>query len=164
MKPNDDLKLTSALADCVQVTDDEGRLWFCPAATVNHFLARGITSLPVTINFKVASEPNRPWMTLTDAARAHMADLPPFERDDEAEQRRAMNLARVRVSRACDRGEIVCRGPAGKRLIEPTSLDAWRLRMRDADLNHEVARRPRIMRPAAQNARGSHARKIAADS
>lgn len=118
------------------VVDDAGRVWLAPTATVEHFLSQGITSIPIIVKFAAPAAASRPLMTLTEAARAHLADMPPVG-DTEAEQRRALNRARVRVSRACDRGEILGRWMSGKRLIDPTSLDAWRLKMRERELAAE---------------------------
>ena len=78
------------------------------------------------------------WLTVTEAATLHLADLPPTIGEEEREARLA--TARAAVSRACGRGFIRCTGKGRDRRIDPESLPAWRLARREAMLARDDRR------------------------
>jgi hypothetical protein len=68
------------------------------------------------------AEPVR-WLTVGGAAAKLQQDLPWLSE----------SAAKVRVSRACSAGKLTCEGVGAARRIDPESLDAWRLRVRDTE-------------------------------
>lgn len=72
------------------------------------------------------------WIDSSDAAMRHMEDIDGM----------TLRQARVRISRACSRGEVRSTGEGQHRWIDPVSLDAWRLRQRERSLD-ATARRER---------------------
>lgn len=69
------------------------------------------------------------WLTITEAARMHMADKPGTDLEE----------AKKRVTRAVDAGKIKSAGQKRNRLIDPGvgTLAEWRLRQRDRELDRE---------------------------
>jgi hypothetical protein len=78
------------------------------------------------------------WLTVSEAAALHMADMPPAKGRDGVAKRLA--TARAAVSRACGRGFIRCTGKGRDRRIDPESLPAWRLARREAMLARDDRR------------------------
>lgn len=74
-------------------------------------------------------EPDDTWVTITEAAKMHMADSPGTDLEE----------AKKRVTRAVDRGKIRAAGQKRNRLIDPGvgTLADFRLQYRDADLAKE---------------------------
>ena len=119
-----EMSTTEARTDYMQVADSDGRLWLIPAATRNHLLANGISSLTVTIGLNPA-QPPQPWLTVSEAARLHVSDVDGIN----------LRAATMKIPRACTKGQIVCSGTNSRRRIEPNSLDAWRLEQREKNLD-----------------------------
>lgn len=67
------------------------------------------------------------WLTVTSAAELLMRDLPSLD----------LARARSRISMAANRAEFRSNGSRRDRRIERVSFDAWRLKQRDRDLDHE---------------------------
>jgi len=118
---------TTAVAHFVELADSDGRLVLLPRATVHALRAMGQQSLTITLNLTDHS-PKR-WLTVTEAAEQHLADLPPAA--NEKERRRQLLTARANISRACSQGQIKCVGDGQSRRLDPDSLAAWRLKQRD---------------------------------
>ena len=114
---------TTAPTHYCELVDVEGRLILLPAATVWAMRARGLSSITLTVSLDGA--PPRPWLTVSEAARLHCDDVDGM----------TIPRAKVRISRACSRGEVVATGEGVARRIEPTSFDAWRLKEREKDLD-----------------------------
>jgi hypothetical protein len=77
----------------------------------------------------------RPWITSAEAARLHVTDMRPALDDEDA--RALLLAAKKRISRACQSGQVRCTGVGFDRRVDPDSLDAWRIHMRQRDLNRE---------------------------
>ncbi len=67
------------------------------------------------------------WLSVTQAAEALLRDLPALD----------MAKARSRISTAAGRGEFRVEGSRRDRRIDPDSFAAWRLKLRDRDLDAE---------------------------
>ena len=113
-----------ALTQYVPVTDDAGRHFLIPRSTYEHDIGRGVTSYPTTMHLKPA-EPPKPWLTVTDAAKAHLDDIDGM----------TLETAKMRVSRAASRQHFDSRGEGRERRIDPLGFAAWRLRERERVLD-----------------------------
>lgn len=118
---------TTAPTHYVELADSEGRLVLLPRATVSAMLAAGRTSISMIIS--LTSAPPQPWLSVTEAAKLHIQDLPPAA--NEEERRQQLLTARASISRACSEGKIVCIGEGTSRRLNPDSLATWRLIQRD---------------------------------
>ena len=116
--------------ELVWCTDSEGRPIGLPASTAAYMRSRGITTLATTILLDPEA-PATPWLTVSEAARAHLEDVPPFE-DDELE--RELNRAKAKISTACKAGHIDCTGSGHSRRIDPASFNEWRIQQRNKSL------------------------------
>lgn len=116
---------TTASAHFVELADSQGRLVLLPRATVDALLSAGQTTVELTIS--LTTEPPRPWLTVTEAARLHLNDVDGI----------TLEVAQAKVSRACRESKIVSVGEGTRRRIDPVSLDAWRLAERERNLTIE---------------------------
>lgn len=135
----------SAVANFYQLSDDHGRLVLLPTATVDALRGQGLTSIAITVSL-IPAAPPRAWITLTEAARLHCDDVDGM----------SVNSARVKISRALERGKLPAEGSGTARRIEPNAFDAWRLKERerclakseDDDVDEDVAERIASVRRA----------------
>lgn len=111
---------TSAVANFYQLADADGRLVLLPTATVDALRGQGLTSIAITVSL-IPSAPPRAWITLTEAARLHCDDVDGMN----------MNHAKVKISRALERGKLPSEGVGTARRLEPNAFDAWRLKERE---------------------------------
>ena len=116
------LPKTCANVEFVQLADVEGRLVLIPEPAYRQLVATADGML--TIHIPVGKDTVE-WLTVTEAAKAHLDDVDGL----------TLPIAKARISRACDSGQIVHVGRGTKRRIEPTSFAAWRLKEREKNLN-----------------------------
>ena len=113
---------TTAVTRYIELADADGRLFLVPAATVNALRMAGLSSLSTTIS--LTGDPPRPWLTVTEAAKAHLSDVDGI----------SLPVAQAKISRACRQGKLVSTGEGTLRRIEPASFSAWRLSERERNL------------------------------
>lgn len=109
--------------DIVWCTDSQGRVIGLPAAMVEGCIRQGQYSVELVICMPGAA-PHAEWLTVTAAAAELLDDVDGI----------SLHAARVRVVRACERGELRCAGTGRARRIEPVSFRAWRLHQRNLNL------------------------------
>ena len=101
-----------------------------PAPFVAMHLARGVRRIPlgdVLLDAASAADGERPPLTVTEAAKLLMHDFPHL----------TLTAATNRVSYAARTGCIASAGRGKARRLAADSFDAWRLAIRDKDLNEE---------------------------
>ena len=107
----------------------DGAPWPVPLAAAQRAALRGHDRITVPELFlRPVVAPSDIGLTLADAAREHLDDVPPFDASDESNQ---LDAARKRIKRACDAGTIRCEMRDGRLRIDPASFAAWRLRYRE---------------------------------
>jgi len=114
---------TEAMTDYCQLSDDQGRLVLLPKAVVTALRRAGMASVNLTVSLN--DEAPRKWLTLSEATRAHLDDVDGI----------TPNSAKVKIYRACKKGEFISEGAGSDRRIEPNSFEAWRLKEREVDLD-----------------------------
>lgn len=129
--PAHSLHETTALTNYVQVCDQDGHLLLVPSVWIEQLATAGVEQIVATIRVPGATAP---LITLAEAVRRHVeADCdPPVDAEDV---RRISAAARMRIKRACDSNEIDTVARGGDRLLDRASLDAWRLRYRETQLD-----------------------------
>jgi len=121
---------TAASTPFVQVADDQGRLLAIPEAVLDHLMAAGQTVATFTVLLDQIRF-RRPWLTKLEATRIIESDIDAIAMEPGG----SFDRARMRLNRAIATRKIVTTPTSDGVLIEQDSLDAWRLAMRDRDLD-----------------------------
>lgn len=121
---NSNIHNATGRINLIELFSPEAGLVLLPAAVVRQ-LFRQQDTITVTLHFE--QEGGEEWLTLSDAARRHVRDMP------QDEPGRALISAKSRIERACKSGHLRYRGEGRSRRIDPQSLDVWRLRQRERD-------------------------------
>ncbi len=124
--------------DVVWAMTADGLPWPVPATVADLFIARGLNELQPP---KLYLRPSPPateepeGLTVTQAARQHLIDLPPAVDAEDAE--RQFIAAKVKISRACKAEHIRTITVNGVRRIEPGSFAEWRIQQREKLLRED---------------------------
>lgn len=139
------LRTMIATEELVCVTDFAGVVGYFPRSTIERWraLGRAIVDYKIVIDETRLNDSTEPenatsWLTVTEAARLHLDDVDGI----------CLGTAKGKISRACDKNDITSNGKTGRhRLIDPISLNAWRLNQREMNLDRADRRCGSSQRP-----------------